>query len=190
MNNMVRGKASKSCFYYWFVEPLKSQYKDDGSLQAAFEFPVKAKFGECKLALFLGPEGLPNFVRFKIPGFTSEELKKEHVELLQVVREHLLSMLRIMYDSTTQFAPVQMWAFLEEGKPYSQGISIQQLLGNRIFHTTAIHNAFIGTWSKRTEIKLLADALDERVPLNTVTFHFIKYWRITLKVKANGRKAN
>lgn len=173
---MDQGEPSKSCFYYWFIEPLKSQYKDDGSLNAAFEIPVKTQFENCELALFLDSEGQPNFVRFRIPGIRNDELEQKHAELLQTVKEHLLSVLRLMYDSKTQIAPVAMWAFPEDGKPYSYGISIQQLFGQRrTFAATAVRNVFIGTWSKRTEIKLLADALDERIPLQ---YRYLSLYKI------------
>jgi len=173
---MSQGEPSKNCFYYWFVEPLKLQYKDDGSLPPTFEIPVETQFGECQLALYFDSEGRPNFVRLMIPGFAKEELKQEHAELLQVVKEHLLSILRLMYDSKIQVAPVTMWAFPEDGKPYSYGISIQQLLRQQpVFPTIAIRNAFVGTWGKRTEIKLLADSLDERIPLQ---YRYLSVYKI------------
>jgi len=174
--NTIHNEPTKSCFYYWFIEPLKSQYKDDGSLNPAFEIPVKTNFGKCELALFLDSEGRPNFVRLIIPGFAKEELKQEHAELLQVVKEHLLSILRLMYDSKTEIARYAMWAFPEDVKPYSYGVSIQELLGQRpAFPSAAVHNAFVGTWDKRIEIKLLADALDERIPLQ---YRYLSLYKI------------
>ena len=74
---MDQGEPSRSCFYYWFIEPVKSRYKDDGSLHEAFRIPVRTHFGNCELALFLDSEGQPNFIRLKIPGFAGEELKQE-----------------------------------------------------------------------------------------------------------------
>ncbi len=132
--------------------------------------PVKTnRFEKCELALFLDSEGRPDFMRLIIPGYAGDELKQElkqeHFELLQVVKEHILSILRLMYDSKTEIARYAMWAFPEDAKPYSYGISIQELQGQRpAFPSAAVHNAFVGTWDKRTEIKLLTDALDERIP--------------------------
>jgi len=174
--NTIQNEPSKSCFYYWFIEPLKSQYKDDGSLNPAFKIPVKTnKFEKCELALFLDSEGQPNLIRFNIPGLENEELKQEHAELLQIVKEHLLSILRLMYDSNAQIAPIHMRTFSEDGKPHLS-IATQQLQGRRAaFSATAVRNVFIGTLSKRTEIKLLTDALDERIPLQ---YRYLSLYKI------------
>lgn len=177
--NTIHNEPTRSCFYYWFVEPLKSRYKDNGSLEPAFSIPVEAQFRKCKLTLFCDSEGQPDFIRLKIPGFAGEELQEfgqEHVEILQSVKEHLLSILRLMYDSKTEIARYAMWGFPEDGKPYSNGISIQELQGQRpAFPSTEVHNAFVGTWGKRTEIKLLADALDEQIPLQ---YRYLSLYRI------------
>lgn len=178
---MNQDEPSRSCFYYWFIEPLKSQYKDDGSLNPAFKIPVKTnRFEKCELALFLDSGGRPDFIRLIIPGYAGDELKQElkqeHVELLQVVKEHILSVLRLMYDSKTEIARYVMWAFPEDAKPYSYGISIQELQGQRpAFPSAAVHNAFVGTWDKRTEIKLLTDALDERILLQ---YRYLSLYKI------------
>jgi hypothetical protein len=172
---MNRGEPSRSCFYYWFIEPLKSQYKDDGSLNPAFTIPVKTNFGECELTLFLDSEGHPDFIRFKIPGFASEELKQEHAELLQKGKEHLLSILRLIYDPKTQVYPIHMRVFSEDIKPHFN-VSIQELLGQRpSFPSVAVRDVFVGTWDKRTEIKLLTDALDERIPLQ---YRYLSLYKI------------
>lgn len=174
--NTIHDEPTKSCFYYWFIEPLKSQYKDNGSLNPAFEIPVNTKSGKSELALFLDSEGYPNFIRLIIPGFIKEELKQEHAELLQVVIEHLLSILRLMYDHEIQVYPIKMWAFPEDGKPYSHGISIQQLLQQRpAFPAIAVRNSFIGSWNSRIEIKLLADALDKQIPLQ---YRYLSLYKI------------
>lgn len=174
--NTIQNEPSKSCFYYWLIEPLKSYYKDDGSLNPAFEIPAKTRFGECKLSLFVDSEGHPNLVRLIIPGVAKEKLERDHTELLQEIKEHLLSILRLMYNPKTQVAPFAIWAFSEDGKPHSFGVSIQQILGQLpAFPATAIRNVFIGTWSKRTEIKLLTDALDDRIPLQ---YRYLSLYKI------------
>ncbi|MDP2719582.1 MAG: hypothetical protein Q8P44_07120 [Dehalococcoidia bacterium] len=177
--NTNHNEPTRSCFYYWFVEPLKSGYEDNGSLQPAFSIPVETQFGKCELALFCDSEGQPDFIRLKIPGFAGEdiqEFKQEHVELLQTVKEHLVSILRLTYDSETEIARYAMWAFPEDGKQYSYGISIQELQGQRpAFPAVAVRNAFVGTWDKRTEIKLLTDALDKKIPLQ---YRYLSLYKI------------
>jgi len=169
---MNRGEPSPNCFYYWFIEPIKAQYKDDGSLNPAFKIPVKTNLGECELAPFLDSKGHLNFIRFKIPGYASEELQQEHAKLLQKVKEHLISILRLMYDSKTQVYPLHCQASSKDGKPH---LYVKLLEQRPTFPATSVRDMLIVTWSKSTEIKLFTDALDERIPLQ---YRYLSLYKI------------
>ncbi len=176
----------KLLFYYWFFEPLKSEYQDDNSINPILEIPVKTNDGECRLSLFFGIDRRPSFMRFSIPGYEKEEIKEEHSELLQTVKEHLLSILRINYDSNLQLAPYTMWAFPESGKPYSYGITLKQMVTKWTeLPVKTIKNAFIGTWSKRDDMRLLSDSLDPRIPLQ---YRYLSLYKIIENAfKARGK---
>ena len=165
------------CSYYWIFEPIGGDVVDGPHRNPAFEIPTNFNGKHYNFSLFCKDNDTPEYARLIIPGLDKEEIPEEILPLLQNLKEHLLSILRIFYDSEVQlFRPV--WLFLPENKPPEMQIKITETRAQKKLNAETIRSFFISSMGCREEVRLLADGIDERIPLQ---YRFLSYYKIIEK---------
>ncbi|MFI5072424.1 MAG: methylamine utilization protein MauJ [Terriglobales bacterium] len=127
---------------------------------------------------------VPELARLTIPELLSESIPDEILPLLQIVKEHLISVLRLIYKQELNFLPIAIWSFFDAGAPYSFGIHLDSFEKHE-FNADNIRNAFVHTMGIREEIRLLVDGLDERIPIQ---FRYLSFYKILEKRYKTGSK--
>lgn len=173
----VSDKKILYCSYYWIFEPIGGDIIDGSHRSPAFEIPTLFKGRYYNFSLFCKENGAPEYARLIIPELDKEEIPEELLPLLQNLKEHLLSILRIFFDREVQlFRPV--WVFLPEGAPPKMHINITETLAQKKLDSETIRSLFVSSMDCREEIRLLADGIDERIPLQ---YRFLSYYKIIEK---------
>ena len=180
------------CYYYWLVEPLRKTFQNTSEDTPIFEVPIKyicSKITdherECKVAVFVDETGLPFYVRLEIPQLEREEIPENLLPLIQTTKEHMLSVLRLTYHSNAGFFPRPFWAFVKDGTPFSIGLEFSEVAGKFSFDAERVRRVFIGSFGHRIDIKLLADGLDQHVPLQ---YRYLSLYKILeRRFKTKGR---
>jgi hypothetical protein len=155
----------KTCYIYYPLEPILEEYQDDESKTPATRITVKTRQKDYEVSLFADETNSRiTFVRITVPNCAEEEIPEEDLPIVQSLKEHMLSVLRITYDSRSTLWDINWWTFIEEGAPRRTGISVKQLIeGKPDFNN--IRNVFVATHSIRSKLRLLVDARDPHVPL-------------------------
>jgi len=164
----------KVCFCYFLFEPLRSIYTFTDKLEPTFSVPVRTAERECELALF--SEGnVPIYARVGMPGLVQEALSDQLMDMIQAVKEHLISMLRLTYSSETRVFPSNLWHYVEEGQPYDLGFAFSSIFSSRVFDPQKTRRLFVATFNHREDIRLLIDGLDPEIPLQ---YRYLSLYKI------------
>lgn len=174
----------KYCLYYWIFEPISGKLKDNTARIPAFSIPTNFRNVEYEFALYCREDGSPEFARVRIPHLNSEEIPEDVLPLLQILKEHLISTLRLTYREDIQIFPMTAWSFFDEGKEHEMGLEIE-LHDSTELDVNFVKNFFSASMKYREEIRLLVDGIDARLPLQ---YRFLSYYKIIEeKFKNAGR---
>ena len=173
-----------TCLYYWLVEPTRDEFLDTSESQPAFEIPIESNWGKNKFALFVSENGIPEYGRLTLPGLKEERIPDEFLPMIQAVKEHFLSILRITYYSDATLFPRPIWTFLEDISSYTMGLEIHRL--NKLdFDIERTKRLFIGSFPFREEMRLFIDGNDGRIPLQ---YRYLSLYKIIeLHYKKHGQ---
>jgi hypothetical protein len=153
-----------TCLYFWLIEPLRENFEHDSNSSPAFEIPVIFNDVPYELSLYTDDSGLPEYARFKIPNLKQREIPEDILPILQSVKEHLISCLRITYFGDVGFFPYAVWAFFEEGQPQSVSLNIFKKGGLK-FDPINTRDFFAASFEFREEVRLFIHGIDNDVPL-------------------------
>jgi hypothetical protein len=158
----------KDGYWYFFVEPLLSEYRDDSTTVPLATCTVQFEDTEYDVA-FIGESHTLHLLRIRVPD-VSPDMAKERSEMvsrrLQLLKEHALSILRVLYDPDVSLYPMSTWNYVDSGAPPSFALRLQENINSDWqFPGEKIVSAFGVTLNCRNEVKLLTDSLDRRVPL-------------------------
>jgi hypothetical protein len=155
----------KTCYIYYPLEPILQEYQDDESKTPATRITVKTGQKDYEVALFADETNSRiTFLRITVPNCVEEKIPEEDLPIVQSLKEHMLSVLRITYDNRATLWDLNWWTFIEEGAPRSTGLFVKQIVqGNPDFNN--IRSVFVATHSIRNKLRLLTDARDPHVPL-------------------------
>jgi len=174
----------KTCYIYYPLEPILEEYHDDERSIPAARVTVNARGKDFEVALF-GDEthSRVTFFRITVPNCVEEKIPEEDLPIVQSLKEHMLSVLRITYDNRARIWDLNWWTFIEEGTPRRTGISVKQLNeGKADFNN--IRNVFVATHSIRSKLRLLVDARDPHVPLQ---YQYLSLYKLLeLEFKSEG----
>jgi hypothetical protein len=159
----------------WLIEPIRSNFSDSSESIPAFEAPIVFNDKDYKLALFVDNNGLPEYARLTICGLQSNAIPQDILPLIQVVKEHLLSVLRVMYHPDANLFPRPIWTFIEENVPYKMGLEISQLTPAMTFNPEKTHDLFVGSFPHREELRLFIDGQDSHIPLQ---YRYLSLYKI------------
>lgn len=178
-------ETTKYCSYYWIFEPIGGDIIDGAHRKPAFEIPARYDGEEYYFSLFCrNDNGAPEYARINISKLDKEELPEDILPFLQILKEHLLSVLRIFYDREVKLFNT-VWLFRNEGESPELHINITEKLGTRNLNPKLISDLFCSSMDCREEVRLLADAIDERIPLQ---YRFLSYYKIIEnEFKSKGR---
>lgn len=176
------------CYYYLIVEPLLPEYKDEPTVEPTSYAIVKTKSKEYKVSFFTNNNQL-YMIRIDIPNVPSEIIPEKDLELIQTMKEHILSVLRLTYDHNVSLFPRPMWNFRKLGQAPSLHVKIDEVI-NPDFdpHVENTRNVFVTTFPIRVQIKLFSDSQDKRLPLQ---YRYLSLYKLLeLEFKKRGKWTN
>ncbi len=88
-----------------------------------------------------------------------------------MVREHLLSILRLSYSSEAALFPRPVWHFVDIGQCPSMKLQFDLTYGPIVFDAEATRNLFAASFDHREEVRLILDGSDTRLRCNTDFYH-------------------
>lgn len=178
-----------NCYYYWLVEPLRKTFHNSSEDTPIFEIPITCHDRVCKAAVFVDEIGLPLHVRLEIPQLEREEIPETLFPIIQITKEHMLSVLRLTYHRNASFFPRPIWTFVKDEYPLSIGLQFSEVAGKFSFDAERVRRVFIGTFDNRVDIKLLADGQDQHTPLQYRYLSLYKILEKKFKKNRNWQKA-
>lgn len=176
-----------TCYYYWLLAPNKGELKDDEHRRSAFTIVVQSpNVQDCELALYCDDSGCPEFFRLKIPGLASEQIPERFFQLLQVCREHMLSVLRMTYREDVMLGLVSTaYSFVPDGQAHSVGLRFEMLGDEPPFDSEAARNLFIHSLGVRHDLRLYLDGINAQIPLQ---YRFLSLFKmLENRLKTNDR---
>ncbi len=175
----------KTCLYYWMLEPVRPQFKDNHESKPAWEVEIQHVQGTATFALFTDDAGLPIHARLTLPCLEREELPSEHLPLIQALREHLLSVLRLTFRQDALLFPHPVWMFVDDPKSFSVGLDLAIEYGGQSFPAEAARNLFVASFTQREAVRLFIDGNDSNIPLQ---YRFLSLYRLLeLVYRQRGR---
>lgn len=177
-----------NCHYYLIVEPLLLEYHDDVSVQPSSFAVVKTKLKEYKVSFFTNTNQL-YMIRIDIPNVADKALQQKELETIQMIKEHILSVLRLTYDHDVSLFPRLLWNFRKLGEAPNFHVKIEEIV-NPDFdpYIENIRNTFVTAFPIRVQIKLIADAQDKRLPLQYRYLSLYKLLELEFKKKKKWTK--
>ena len=164
----------KYALYYWLFEPLRGGFRDNPTRKPAFSVSVTHQDRMHDVSLLLHDDGSLEALRLTIPGLKQEQIQEDLLPLLQLVKEHMLSCLRLGYREDIQLFPMTVWAFFEEGAPHSMDMQIETNLVENL-NAEKTKNFFVAAFPFRHEVRLLVDGNDARIP---VQYRYLSFYKL------------
>lgn len=163
------------CLYYWVILPLRGGITDNPERTPAFSSYFKSKEGqEYIVSVFCDDAGDPHFIRCNIPGLEEKNIPSDCLPFLQLLKEHLLSVLRLTYKLDLLLFSRSIWTFREEGEEPSTSVLIEEH-GRDHFNSELTRNVFVQSINDREIIRLYADGVNEFLP---IPFRYLSFYKI------------
>jgi hypothetical protein len=165
------------CLYYWIFAPLRGGIVDRPDRLPSFAIDVVDLDRKTyQVGLYCDEEGHPHFARCRIPDLADRSIPEASLPLLQSIREHLLSVLRLTYRIDTMLAqPQSAWAFIENDKPPTVDLKVKELGGAKEFVAESAKDLFIHSYQIRELVRLYSDGVDPRIPLQ---YRYLSLYKI------------
>jgi hypothetical protein len=177
----------KTCYYYLIVEPLLDHYRDDANTKPTSTGLIKIKSKKYKISFFIGGNRL-SMIRIDIPNLSGKTVPEEDSESVHILKEHVLSVLRLNYDSEVSFFPNAMMVFRKEGLGPIFSIKLKQTLKpnpSLPLYIENVRDVLVDSFPLRVQTKLLSDAQDERLPLQ---YRYLSLYKLLeMECKKEGK---
>lgn len=165
----------RECLYYWLVEPIRQSFCDKATFKAAVDIPIETTTGKVHFAIFLEENGLPAYGRLQFACGDDDRIPEARLPLLQSVKEHFLSVLRLEFSEDAYLFPRPIWTFIESGSEYSVGLKMQVVESAAVFDPLVFQKTFEASFEHREEVRLLLDGADKRIPLQ---YRYLSLYRL------------
>jgi len=175
----------RECLYYWLVEPMQESFLDESTSSPSVDIPIETSTGLVHFALFLDATGRPAYGRVRFHCGDEDQIPKQRLPLLQSLKEHFLSVLRLEYSEDAYLFPHPFWAFIRLGDHHSIGLGIQRFEPAPALDSVAFRNLFSASFKHREEIRLLIDGADKRIPLQ---YRYLSLYRLLELYLRTGRQ--
>jgi len=143
---------------------MRQHFHDSAEATPLWEVPIEFKGEKFTLAIFSDELG-PQYARLTIPNLPSEEIPEKVGPLLQNVREHFVSTLRLTYHPEASLFPNPMWTFSSEPATHTMAFEFTAQYEVPAFDAERARNIFVGTFQMREDIRLFIDGADANIPL-------------------------
>jgi hypothetical protein len=163
----------KTCYRYYLFNPLKDHYEDKGD-RTIVKIDIHGKKNNYELAL-IGENNIPEMIRIATYGLEDENLPDSALATIQEIKEHFLSIFMINYDRELTFSKIVLWNYIDEEKPPELNIRIGTENTQGQVNPEQFTKEFSNFWNERHTVKLLSEAIDERLSLN---YRFLSLYRI------------
>ena len=172
-----------TCYYYLIVEPLINEYKDDSNAKPASFAIIETESKEYQVSFFTTHNRL-SMVRIDIPNVLDETILETDLEMVQIIKEHVLSVLRLTYDPKVSLFPHTLRNLRKEGQEPDLHVKMSEIIRTDFNpHVENIRNVFVATFLIRIQIKLLSDSQDKRLPLQYRYLSLYKLMEMEFKEK-------
>lgn len=155
---------SRYALFYWLFEPLRGGLNDDSDRVPTFSVPVVFEEITYEFAFFVDAQGSPELARLTIPGLREDRLPDGIDPVLNLVKEHLLSILRLGYREDIRIFPINMWAFFRDGSPHKTDVRVEFNPPSTL-DAEGVRDVFVQSFPYRHELRLLVDGNDRRLPV-------------------------
>lgn len=177
----------KICYYYLIVEPLQERYRDNANTKPISTRFIKIKSKKYKISFFMGGNRL-SMIRIDIPDLSGKTIPEEERESIHILREHVLSVLRLNYDSEATLFSHAFIVFRNKGLGPILSVKLTtKLHPNPSLHLYIknIRDIFLISFPLRVQTKLLSDAQDERLPLQ---YRYLSLYKLLeMECKKEGK---
>jgi len=177
-----------TCFYYWLIQPLRTEYEDTSSSTPLMSTTIHAPhFPDMTLAI-LGDSAGPTCARLTIPNLPAEELPSDLSPILHALREHLLSTLRLTLHPEAALWGRPIWTFATDPASHHFGFSLNQEFANPVFDARRARNVFDTTFDMRDEVRLFLDGADRHIPLQYRYLSLYKLLELHFRSRGHWRQ--
>jgi len=176
----------KDGYFYFPIEPLREKYEDNEQVRPSVIIPVISKNGkQFEVALYADAQTI-YFCRIKVPNMKENKISEEDAEIINILKEHLLSVLRLTYDRDVSMPALNFWTFLGPTEKMGLSLEVEQFLNkNYQINADNIRNVYVNTFKIRNQIRLLSDSQDRRIPLQ---YRFLSLYKILeLEFRQKGK---
>jgi hypothetical protein len=126
-------------------------------------------------------------IRIEIPRVPDETILESDLDIIQIIKEHILSVLGLTYDHSVSLFPRTIWNLKEEGEKPGLHVRINEMLNpNFDPHVENVRNVFVATFPIRVQIRLLSDSQDKRLPLQ---YRYLSLYKL-LEIEFNKKKGS
>src|SRR4030042_5404918 len=133
-------------YYYLIVEPLINEYKDDGNAKPVSFAIIETESKQYKVSFFTTHNRL-SMVRIDIPNVLDETILETDLKMVQIIKEHVLSVLRLTYDHKVSLFPHTLRNFIKEGQEPDLHVKMSEIIRTDFDpHVENIRNVFVTTF--------------------------------------------
>ncbi|WP_321422751.1 hypothetical protein [uncultured Methanobacterium sp.] len=175
----------KTAYYYFFVEPLIDKYEDNDTILPKFSIKVYTESKTYVVSLYANEKQI-YMLRITVPDLEKDQITEEDAKIVQSLKEHMLSILRINYDGEISLFPKNIHSFAEDGKPYNFGVNLESF-SVKPMKFDKIRSAFMGTLNIRTQLKLLSDSQNPNIPRQCQLISLYKLLELEFKEKGKWK---
>ena len=169
-------RTMRYCIYYWLIEPLRGGIADHDDKAPSIDHDIVWKDKKYKFKLFSDRETIPYFARLEIPCSIGEIIPNEALPLITIVKEHLLSTLRLTWRDDARLFPMNTWRFWEDSEPKSFNFKIEMGGGeNPEFDERTASAIFEYAIPIREEFRLYVDGIDTHIPPQ---YRFLAFYKL------------
>lgn len=177
----------KKAYYYFFIIPLRQFYEDGKKIKPKFTIPIETRTKTYEVSLFL-TKNTVYMMRIMIPNLNEEKITEYDAKLIQIIKEHMLSVLKVTYDNEISlFRPV--WVFRDENELPALKLNITEKINpNFEVNYKNIKSTYCATFKIRHQLRLLSDGQDDRIPLQFRFLSLYKLLELEFKTKGHFKK--
>ncbi len=171
------------CSHYWVLNPLPKRITDNEGRIPALEHRISYKNKEYKIAILSDDHGRPELIRLVIPELPEKEIPEDLLPFMQLVREHMVTVLRLSYDPRVSLFDIHFWTFQPDGSSPRADVQIEWHY-KPVFEPKAVRDFFAASINHREELRLLSNGGNEDIP---VQYRFLSLYKlIEMKFRHKG----
>ncbi len=163
------------CLYYVLFEPVPRVFKDTPSVEPLFSSPIIHGSRTLLLDFFANRDRIPSHARITIPDLERKEIPADLLPVIQAIKEHLITVLRLQLDQRAEVFPHTFWSFVDDLSHFEVSLGIEETYERPSCDSKDLQAFFASSFANREEIRLLVDGMDPHIPLQ---YRFLSLYKI------------